>query len=147
MIVLLDNIRSGHNVGSIMRTCDALGIREIHLCGITPDLSDKKVSKTALGAQVNLQIIEKTDTYTDIQELKSLGYTIVGLEVSKAAVDVSEFEPPEKLALVVGNEVSGLSDETLKQCDAIVQIAMKGIKESLNVSVAFGIAAYELTKN
>lgn len=144
MIIILDNIRSAHNVGSIIRTCDALGIKEIHLCGISPGLSDKKVGKTSLGAERSLKILEIPDTYHDLIELRQRGYQIIGLEISERAVEVSKLKASNKSALVIGNEVSGLSEEIMNLCDDIVQIKMQGIKESLNVAVAFGIAAYEL---
>lgn len=146
MIIILDNIRSAHNVGSIFRTCDALGIKELHLCGITPGLDDRKVPKTALGAEKNLTIVEKTDCYEDLSDLRSKGVQIIGLEISDKAIDISGFRPDRDSALVIGNEICGLSKEILDMCDVVVNIPMKGIKESLNVSVAFGIAAYELTK-
>jgi tRNA G18 (ribose-2'-O)-methylase SpoU len=146
MIVVLDNLRSAYNVGSILRTCDALGIKEVYFCGITPDDRDPKVQKTALGAADNINKTYKSDTYSSIKSLKNNGYKVIGLEINKNSLEVSKAQHFNKMALIVGNEVCGLSDETIEQCDVLIQIPMKGIKESLNVSVAFGIAAYELTK-
>lgn len=146
MIIVLDNLRSAHNVGSIIRTCDALGIKDIHFCGITPGWEDKRVQKTALGAEKNIKALECADIFSHIKELKNKNYKIVGLELDERAVDASQVPNYPRLALVVGNEISGLSEETRSQCDSLVQIPMRGVKESLNVSVAFGIAAYELTK-
>lgn len=144
--MLLDNIRSAYNVGSILRTCDALGIKDVHFCGITPSGDDRQVQKTSLGAEKNIKMLYYGDTYTDIEALRTKGYKIIGLELSKRSIDLSEAPAGIKAVLVVGNEVSGLSEETMTQCDALIQIPMKGIKESLNVSVAFGIAAYELLR-
>lgn len=147
MLIVLDNLRSAHNVGSILRTAEGLGIRDIYLCGITPGPDDKNVQKTSLGAEHNLIIKELPDTYKCLEELKKEGYRILGLELTDAAVDIAQITAKSKSALVVGNEVSGLSGETLGICDNVIKIPMKGQKESLNVSVAFGIAAYELTKD
>jgi tRNA G18 (ribose-2'-O)-methylase SpoU len=146
MIVILDNLRSAYNVGSAMRTCDALGVREIHLCGITPGPEDKKIQKTALGAESGLKIVEMADTYSHLLDIKKQGYELIGLEITPTSVDITSIKPSAKTALVIGNEVSGLSEETQKLCDVVAQIPMKGRKESLNVSVAFAIAAYELNR-
>lgn len=127
-------------------TCDALGIKEIHFCGITPDCSDKKVQKTSLGAEYNIKGTNFANILEDLQGLKKDGRMIIGLEISPGAKKLDEinFNPSTNVVLVVGNEVSGLSGEVIELCDFLVQIPMKGIKESLNVSVAFGIAAYSL---
>jgi tRNA G18 (ribose-2'-O)-methylase SpoU len=145
MIIVLDNLRSAHNVGSIIRTCDALGIKEIHFCGITPGPGDKRVKKTALGAEKNIIAKERIDTYSDLEGLKKDGYRVIGLEITKNARNLGELKENGQIVLVVGNEVSGLSEETQRQCHLITQIPMRGIKESMNVSVAFGIAAYIIT--
>jgi tRNA G18 (ribose-2'-O)-methylase SpoU len=146
MLVVLDNLRSSYNVGSILRTCDALGIKEVYFCGITPGLADKKVQKTALGAEKNIKSTETNSTYDTVTKLRSDGYQIIGLELSDKAVDLGKIHPSAKCALIVGNEVSGISGEIMGLCDNVAQIPMKGIKESLNVSVAFGIAVYTLTR-
>jgi tRNA G18 (ribose-2'-O)-methylase SpoU len=145
MIAILNNIRSAHNVGSIIRTCDALGIKRVWVCGITPGLENNKVLKTSLGAEKNVEIKSATDIRELILEIKNK-YKIYGLELSDGAVPIGQVKLDDKCALVVGNEVSGIDEEILSLCDQIFYIPMKGIKESLNVSVAFGIAAYELTK-
>jgi len=146
MIVILDNLRSSYNVGSILRTCDALGIDEVYICGITPGPDDNKVQKTALGAEKNIRFTEANSTYDTVTRLHSDGYQIIGLELSSTAIDLDKIHPSTKCALIVGNEVSGISEEIMELCDSVAQIPMKGIKESLNVSVAFGIAAYTLTR-
>lgn len=146
MILVLDNLRSSYNVGSILRTCDALGVEEVYFCGITPGPTDKKVQKTALGAEKNIKPTETSSTYDTVTKLRTDGYQIIGLELSDKAVDLDKIHPSAKCALIVGNEVSGISEEIMELCDSIAQIPMKGIKESLNVSVAFGIAAYALTR-
>lgn len=146
MIIILDNIRSALNVGSILRTCDAFGIKEVYFCGITPEKDNPKVKKTALGAEsaVNDQYFPNTKQAAD--KLKTKGFQIVSLEISDTAKNISDFKAQEHFALVVGNEVSGVSEEVLKMSDAIVKIPMQGKKESLNVAVSFGIAVYALSR-
>lgn len=143
---MLDNLRSALNVGSIIRTCDALGIKDIYFCGITPDPSNNKVLKTSLGAEKNTNINISKSTLETIQELKNEGFEIVGLELSDKSVDINKYEKKSNIALIVGNEVSGLPEDVINECDNLVQIPMKGIKESLNVATAFGIAAFVLSK-
>lgn len=143
MLVILDNLRSALNVGSIIRTCDALGVKEIYFSGITPDINNKKVTKTSLGAEKNIEFDIFSNTNEAISKAKEYGFRIIGLEVTKEATNIKNFKlPNNKIALVVGNEVSGLSSEIIKQCDELIKIEMLGVKESLNVAVAFGIAAF-----
>ncbi|MBW6431825.1 TrmH family RNA methyltransferase [Patescibacteria group bacterium] len=142
MIAVLDNLRSAQNVGSIIRTCDALGIKEIYLCGITPDHNNKKVLKTSLGAEQNIKINIVSSTRDALTKIRKRGFKIIGLEINKKSQDINEFTATGDFALVIGNEVSGISDEIIESCDHLLHIPMQGIKESLNVSVAFGIASY-----
>jgi tRNA G18 (ribose-2'-O)-methylase SpoU len=146
MIVILDNIRSALNVGSIIRTCDAFGIKEIVLCGLTPDQTNPKVLKTALGAEKNLNFKQFSNTLEAVKYFKEKGLLIISLELTEDAVPVNKIKNGN-FALVIGNEVSGVSPEVLRESDQVVQIPMQGIKESLNVSVAFGIAAYALSQD
>lgn len=158
MIVLLHNIRSLHNAGSIFRTADAVGIEKIYLCGITPSPLDEfnqprtQLTKVSLGA-------EKTVPWDDsarspraisklIDRLKKDGYKIFALETSKNSTPYQLLKlnfHRLKIALVVGNEVKGLPKSILKKADKILSIPMRGKKESLNVAVAFGIVAYHLS--
>jgi 23S rRNA (guanosine2251-2'-O)-methyltransferase len=142
MIAVLDNLRSAQNVGSIIRTCDALDIKEIYLCGITPDQKNKKVLKTSLGAEKNIIIHVMPSAQAAIEEVRTKDFKIIGLEIAPDSIDIDKFNDSGDFALVVGNEVSGLSREILEICDYILQIPMQGIKESLNVAVAFGIASH-----
>jgi 23S rRNA (guanosine2251-2'-O)-methyltransferase len=142
VIVILDNIRSALNVGSIIRTCDALGVKEIYFCGITPGPDSPKVQKTSLGAEKNIRPFIFPNTRKVVQGFKDNGTQVIGLELADGAVDVSTVKPDKELALVVGNEVSGISEDIIELCDQCVMIPMVGVKESLNVAVAFGIAAY-----
>lgn len=147
-LVVCDNIRSLENVGSIFRTSDALGVAKIYLCGITgtPDsLHGNKISKTALGAEKNIPWEYYKQTGRLLEKLKKEGVYIVALEQSKHSVDIRKFKQRFPLALVVGNEVDGVSKTVLQKADTVVEIPMAGKKESLNVSVAFGVAGYQIS--
>ncbi|MFA6594480.1 MAG: RNA methyltransferase [Candidatus Buchananbacteria bacterium] len=142
--VICDNIRSLYNVGSIFRTADALGITKIWLGGITGTPDQPGVKKVALGAEESVPWEHINQPWREVEKLKRRGFKIVALELTKGSQDVKMFKPKFPLVLIVGNEVAGVSPALLKRCDAVTHIPMRGIKESLNVSVAFGIAAYEI---
>jgi tRNA G18 (ribose-2'-O)-methylase SpoU len=149
LIAVLDNIRSLYNVGSIFRTADAFDFQKIYLSGYTPEPIGEKqkreIHKTALGAEEFIEWEKSGQTWKLLENLKKQRFYIVGLETDKKAINISDFKLPKikkNIVLVVGNEVKGLSKEVLKRCDKIVKIPMLGKKESLNVSVCFGIAAY-----
>lgn len=142
--LILHNIRSAYNVGSIFRTADAVGVSKIYLCGYTPTPLDEKISKTALGAEKNIPWEQCKQTWRLLDNLKKEGIQIVALEQDQKAVDYRQFKPEFPLALVLGNEVSGLSKEILKYVDKIIAIPMYGQKESLNVGVAAGIALFKI---
>ena len=155
--LVLDNIRSRENVGSIFRTADATGVNKIYLCGITPIQPHEKISKTALGAEMCVPWESYKQTWRLLDKLKKEGINIVALErfdkftASKLKIhqkNIFKYKVPKnkKIALVLGNEVKGISPKILKYCDEVVHIPMYGKKESLNVAVAFGIAAYLLNK-
>ena len=150
IILILDGVRSAENVGAIFRTADAIGISEIILGGITPGVTDRfgrpnpKIAKTALGAEKTISHQSIKDLVSYIQEVKKNGYTIVALEQTEKAVDYKTYIPKEKTILIVGNEVSGVSKEILDLADTVIHIPMRGEKESLNVSVATGIALFQL---
>jgi len=153
LIAVLDNIRSLYNVGSIFRTADAFNIDKIYLSGYTPapinDRQKKEIHKTALGAEEFIKWEKFGKTWKLLENLKKQGFYIVGLETDKKAINIAKFNSlvsQKKMVLVVGNEVKGLSQKILKRCDKIVKIPMLGKKESLNVSVAFGIAAFYLRR-
>ena len=162
MIALLYNIRSLHNVGSIFRTADAAGFSKIYLCGITPTPLDrfgkkrKDLAKVALGAEEYLAW-EKIGsspspqaTLSLIKRLKNEGYKIIALEQDGSSSLYHKFRvgnSKSKIVLIVGDEIRGISKSILKLADTILEIPMNGKKESLNVSVAFGIAAYKLSEN
>ncbi len=143
--LILDNIRSAHNVGSIFRTADAAGIDKIYLCGYTPrpDKNDK-IAKTALGAEKTVTWEHHALAWKLIENLKKEGVHVVALEQDPTAIDIFDFKAQFPLALVVGNEVKGISKALLKRAETILAIPQYGRKESLNVSVATGIAIYTL---
>jgi tRNA G18 (ribose-2'-O)-methylase SpoU len=144
--VICDNIRSLENIGSIFRTSDALGISKIFLCGISGQPPNHKISKTALGAEKNIPFEYCRQTGRLIDKLKKEKISIVALEQDKKAIKYDKFKPSFPLALIVGNEVKGVSKKILEKADKIIVLPMSGQKESLNVSVAFGVAGYEINK-
>ncbi|MCX6733527.1 MAG: TrmH family RNA methyltransferase [Candidatus Peregrinibacteria bacterium] len=154
MITILHNVRSQHNVGSIFRTSDAVGVEKLYLCGITPAPIDKygrpntKMLKVSLGAENSVGWESVKSTTHLVDRLKKQGYFIVAVELAPRAVPYFVIKrtkkQAEKTAIIMGGEVKGLSPAILKRADIIAQIPMCGTKESLNVSVAYGIIAYHL---
>lgn len=146
LVVICHNIRSAFNVGSIFRTSDGAGVSRIILGGYSAHPPHPGLLKTSLGAERTVPHERVWQTWRAIDELRRAGYNIVGLENSKKAEDIFSFKPKFPLALVLGNEVRGLSEEILKRCDSVVALPMRGQKESLNVSVAFGAAVYQISR-
>jgi len=140
--VALDHIRSVYNVGSIFRTADAFGVSKLYLCGITPTPPRSDLEKTALGAEKTVPWEYKNNIVDLIKELKEKGVQIISLEKTPQSIKILEAKFQFPLCLMLGNEVSGVSKEVLELSDMILYIPMYGKKESLNVSVAFGIAAH-----
>ena len=145
--VICDNIRSLENVGSIFRTSDALGVRRIFLCGISGRPPHHKISKTALGAETAVPFEYYRQVGRLIDKLKKSKIQVVALEQDEKAIVYTKFKPKFPCALIIGNEVKGVSKKVLEKCDKIIYLPMSGQKESLNVSVAFGVAGYEIIKN
>lgn len=133
-------------MGSIFRTSDALGVKKIWLCGITGTPEQRGMQKVSLGAENSVAWEYSKSAWRVAEKLRKEGFQIVSLELTKDGVDVRMFRSKQKVAMIVGNEVAGVSEALLKRSDAVVHIPMKGMKESLNVSVAFGIGVYELMK-
>lgn len=152
LVVILHDIRSAHNVGSIFRTADAAGVEKIYLCGITPSPIDRfkevrpDFAKVALGAEQYIQWESMKTTAAAIKFLKKDGFQIFALEQSKRSMPYYAAMPAQdaKVAVIVGNEVKGLPPAILRSSDRILEIPMMGKKESLNVSVAFGVLAFGL---
>lgn len=140
-VVLLDNIRSAWNVGSIFRTADGCGVRKLHLCGITATPPRADIAKTALGADQAVAWEYHAFPQQAIEQVIEEGYTPVVLENGEAQ-SLSLFEWPRRICLVIGNEVAGVSVEVMQADPCRVSIPMMGVKNSFNVAVAFGIAAY-----
>lgn len=145
--VILNSIRSNYNVGSIFRTSDGAMIEKLYLCGYTPHPPKKEILKTALGATESVKWEYVKDPLNVIKELKSKGIKICALELTENSIPYYELTKNDlPLALVVGNEISGVSQEILDHCDFSIEIPQYGIKQSLNVAVAYGIAVYEIRK-
>lgn len=154
MIVILDNIRSAHNVGSMFRTADAAGVVKIYLCGITPAPIDrfgrhnKEIAKVALGAEQSMPWEKAVSTASVITKLKKEGFAIFAVEQDKRSTPYDRIRLTKQerahTALLMGAEVEGVSPAILKRCDTILEIPMHGMKESLNVGVAFGIVIFRL---
>jgi len=148
--VLLDNIRSAWNVGSMFRTADGLGIEKLYLCGITPTPENESVAKTALGAENAVTWEHSNNALETANQLKADGHTLIALEQDERATVLGDpstslrFAQGDKLILIIGNEVTGVDPALLGLCDHIIHIPMRGRKHSLNVEVAFAIAAYTL---
>jgi tRNA G18 (ribose-2'-O)-methylase SpoU len=144
---MLDNIRSAWNVGSMFRTADGLGIRRLHLCGLTPTPENAKVIKTSLGGERNVAWRYYRDGVAAATALVAQGYRLWALERHPGAqplAGASRHLPGPPIVLVVGNEVCGVDPGILEQCERVVYIPMSGVKHSFNVAVAFGIAAHVL---
>ena len=148
IVLVLDNIRSMHNVGSAFRTCDAFNVERLYLCGITGTPPNKEISKTALGATESVSWEYKENVEELAKELKSAGYAILLVEQTDTSVMLQNFDFTQygKIALFVGNEVFGISDELLPLSDAAIEIPQFGTKHSLNVAVATGITLWEAVK-
>lgn len=146
LILLLDNIRSLHNVGSIFRSADAFGIEKIYLCGYTGTPPNPEIRKTALGATETVQWEAAPQVTEVIQQLKEQGWTIAAIEQTDQSIEVNSFRPNQGngLALILGNEVEGVQDSALALCDTSLEIPQFGTKHSLNVGVAAGIVLYAL---
>lgn len=140
--VICDNIRSLENIGSIFRTADAIGVTKIFLCGISGTPPNNKITKTALGAEKIIPFEHHKQTWRLIKKLKKDKVYIVALEQSKKSIVYTRFKAKFPLALIIGNEVKGISKKVLKLADKVIYLPMHGKKESLNVSVAFGVAGY-----
>ncbi len=159
IIPILHNIRSAHNVGSILRTCDGLGIDEVWTSGYTPypatDSDERlphvskratnQIAKTALGAQETVGIVHFDSVESLVSHAESLEIELVAIEQAKGSTALDKFKPLGSVGLIFGNEVDGLELDILEICNQIVEIPMKGTKESFNVSVVAGIVLYTVT--
>jgi len=151
-VLILDNLRSVENTGSIFRTADCLGVSKIVLIGTTPTPTDRfgrkrrDFAKISLGAEGIVRWESEKEIGSIISKLKEEGFEIVALEQIANAKNIRDFKPTNKFTLIVGNEVNGVSKKALDMSDAVVEISMMGAKESLNVSVATGVALFKLIR-
>ena len=148
LVVVLDNVRSMHNVGSVFRSADAFLISGIWLCGYTPRPPHRDIHKTALGATETVDWKFSERTADAVQALKDAGYRIFAVEQVEKSIPLHEFSSANagKMAVIFGNEVTGIDAEVLKLCDGSIEIPQFGMKHSLNISVAAGIVLWELAK-
>lgn len=147
-VIILDNVRSYSNVGSVFRTADAFLIESIYLCGITGKPPHREIQKTALGAteSVKWRYFEKTSEA--VNELRSCGYIIVGIEQAFGSVSLSDFKPfkDRKYALIFGHEIKGVDQDIINECDFVIEIPQFGTKHSFNIAVSAGIVLWELSR-
>ncbi|MCP4639138.1 MAG: RNA methyltransferase [bacterium] len=144
--VILDNIRSAFNVGSIFRTADAGAVAHMHLCGMTAHPPNLKLAKTALGAFDYVPWTYHEHPLQAVEAVREQGISPVAIEVTDDAVPLFDYEWPSPAAVVFGNEVTGIKPEVLEACDAVVRIPMKGFKNSINVATAFGVVLYDIVR-
>jgi tRNA G18 (ribose-2'-O)-methylase SpoU len=149
LIVVLENIRSAYNVGSVFRTADAFLLEAIYICGYTCKPPHKEIKKTALGAEDSVAWKHFENTSLAILELHELGYKIYAVEqaVGSAMLNELNFPPDEKIAVIFGNEVTGVEQATIQQTEGCIEIPQFGMKHSLNIATAAGVVLWELVRN
>ena len=149
LVVVLDEIRSLHNIGSVFRTADAFRVEAIHLCGITATPPHPEIHKTALGAEDSVEWSYFPDTLQSIESLRAQGYTILAVEQAQGSTMLQDLQldPEKRYAIVMGNEVKGVQQQVVDQCDGCIEIPQFGTKHSLNVSVTTGIVIWEFARH
>jgi 23S rRNA (guanosine2251-2'-O)-methyltransferase len=145
LVVILDNVRSMHNIGSIFRTSDGFAIEKIYLCGITAQPPHREIEKTALGATQSIEWIYFENVYDAIIDLKTDGYTIIAIEQAENSTLLNNYQPDnsQKFALIFGNEVNGVSEEAMNMIDTCIEIPQFGTKHSFNIVVSAGIVLWD----
>jgi len=148
LIVVLDDVRSMYNIGSVFRTCDAFRVESVYLCGICQTPPSTEIHKTALGAEDTVDWIYKKHTLEAVEELHNEGYTVLAIEQVEGStmLDRLSLDATKKYAIVMGNEVKGVQQEVVNACDGCIEIPQYGTKHSLNVSVTTGIVLWEFAK-
>lgn len=148
IIVILENIRSAYNVGSVFRTSDAFLITEIYICGYSARPPHKEIKKTALGAEETVAWKHFKTTVEAIGEVKSRGFKVYAVEQAEKSIMLQDtkFEAEEKIAVVFGNEVTGVEQSTIHLCDGCIEIPQLGMKHSLNIATAVGVVLWEFTR-
>jgi tRNA G18 (ribose-2'-O)-methylase SpoU len=142
--LIAHDIRSRENVGSLFRTSDSLGVTKLWLTGYTPAPPDEKISKVALGAEKSVAFEKRLDIVEVIKEFKARDILVYALELTPEAIELSSFVPPQEMALLLGTEVTGIPASLLELCDGAIKMTQRGIKESMNVAVATGIASWKI---
>lgn len=152
-IVVLDNVRSLHNVGAVFRTADAFRLEAVYLCGMTATPPNAEMHKTALGAELVVDWEYYKETIDAVERLQKKGYKVFAIEQAENSIDLQQFAKTEiekyeneKIAVVLGHEVFGVQQEVIDKCDGCIEIPQYGTKHSLNVSVTAGIVMYEIAK-
>ena len=145
VVVVLDNVRSMHNVGSVFRTADGFSIEKVVLCGITAQPPHREIEKTALGATLSVDWIHFEDTLVAIDALREHGYEIIAIEQAENSTMLNTFkpDPTKKYALIFGNEVNGVSDEAMQKIDECIEIPQFGTKHSFNIVISAGIVLWD----
>ncbi|MCD6064604.1 MAG: tRNA/rRNA methyltransferase (SpoU) [Flavipsychrobacter sp.] len=147
VIVIMDDVRSMHNVGSAFRTCDAFAVEALYLCGYTPTPPHRDIHKTALGATETVNWKHFKTTIEAVHAAKDAGYTVYSVEQAHNSIPLNSFSRnDEKIALVFGNEVTGVNDEALKLSEGCIEIPQWGSKHSLNISVSMGVVLWEVVR-
>ena len=147
IIVILDDVRSMHNVGSVFRTCDAFAVEAIYLCGYTPAPPHRDIHKTALGATETVTWKNFTTTMEAVEDARNEGYRILAVEQAHESILLHDLNwKNEKIALVFGNEVAGVNEEVMHAADGCVEIPQWGSKHSLNISVSVGVVLWEMVR-
>jgi tRNA G18 (ribose-2'-O)-methylase SpoU len=146
VIILLDDVRSMNNVGSVFRTADAFLAEAIYLCGFTPAPPHREIQKTALGATETVVWKHSDSALEALRHLKETGWKIYAVEQAEKSISLSQFIPAEneKLVLIFGNEVEGVQQELINECDGVIEIPQYGMKHSLNISVSVGIVLWDI---
>ena len=147
IILVLDNIRSGHNVGAIFRNCDAFLVEKIIISGITPVPPNKEIRKTALGAENSVSWVQVNNLIEELKKLKNIGYCIISVEQVQNSIKLEQINfSNKKIVLIFGNEIKGVSEDVIDFSDKVVEITQYGTKHSLNVSVTSAICLWEILK-
>ena len=146
MVIVLDNVRSANNVGSVFRTADAFALEGLYLCGITARPPQKDIRKTALGASESVSWIHHSQTVEAVQQLKEDGYQIIAIEQAEGSTFLQDFEVDKtaKYAIIFGHEVNGVGEEVMELVDACIEIPQFGTKHSLNIAVSVGVVVWDL---
>ena len=149
LIVVLENIRSAYNVGSVFRTADAFLLEAIYICGYTCKPPHKEIKKTALGAEDSVSWQHFENAGMAIAELKQMGYTVFAVEQAAGSTMLNQLEvqPGQKIAVIFGNEVTGVEQGTIQQCEGCIEIPQFGMKHSLNIATAAGVVLWELVRS